>query len=379
MPGSWLRVLPLATLVLSACRDPQPRTQVAQVWAGGGNTCATTVDGDFWCWGGNSSLQVGDGTMQDRNRPVMPAETLRDVTFVAIGFGDTCAVAGQRLLCWGAASGGDGSILVGQPSSVPTPQAVMPDPVSQVATSSWARCVQRTEGGIWCWGMGGDGDLGNGADTDSGMPVPVTSMSSGGLSTLLGYALKDGGTAWGWGPVSGANMNQTQVAHVSEPVPIVGTDLAPLVDVVQISTAYRWSCALTGAGRVLCWGSVPGSSERAYVDVAVELNFPEIPVPIREIAVGANSMCLLDRDAAVWCWGSNQYGQLGGDASDPRFGLAAVRGLPKPASHISSGGVHACAVLEDSTLWCWGYNGAGQLGVGDTNDRPRPTQVVFPG
>lgn len=378
MPRSWLANLSLASLVLSACGEPLPRTEVAQVWAGGGNTCATTTDGYFWCWGGNWALQVGDGAIEDRNRPVMPAGMLRDVKFVSIGAGDTCAIGDQHLLCWGGDS--DGSMLVGQPASVPAPQAAMPDPVTQVATSSSARCVQKTEGAIWCWGMGRNGNLGNGADADSAVPVLVTSMSSGVAAIVpLMYARKDDGSVWGWGPVSGANMNEAQVGHLSEPVPIVGVDLTPLVDVVQISTADRWGCALADTGKVLCWGSIPGAFERIYVDVAVEVNFPEIPMPIREIAVGADSVCLLDGDAAVWCWGSNQYGQLGGDASDPRFGLAAVRALPKPATHIVSGGVHACAILEDKTLWCWGYNGAGQLGVGDTNDRPRPTQVAFPG
>jgi alpha-tubulin suppressor-like RCC1 family protein len=212
-------------------------------------------------------------------------------------------------------------------------------------------------------------------------------MSSGVATILpLMYALKDDGSVWGWGPVTGANMNATQVGHVSEPVPIVGIDLAPIGDVVQIdqsSNSGRWGCALTGGGTVLCWGWLPDSFERQYADVAVELSFPEIASPITELAVGAESMCLLDGDGAVWCWGSNQSGQLGGDTidtSDPRFGLASVAGLPKRATHIASGGgIHACAILEDSTLWCWGGNGFGQLGVGDTADRPRPIQVLFPG
>ena len=380
MPRSWLALLPLTALALPGCGEPRPRVEVTQVWAGGANTCATTPDGLLWCWGAGP---IGDGTTQDRNRPVRPGGMLRDVTFMSIGVDDTCAIAAQRILCWGAASGGDGSILVGQSSSSPAPQTVMTDPVTEVATSSWARCVQKLEGGIWCWGMGSDGALGNGSDADSGTPVPVSSLSTGVTSLRLGYVRKEDGSVWGWGPVSGANANPTAVGHVSEPVPIVDIDLAPLGDVVQISGDYRWGCGLTGAGRVLCWGSIPGSFERVFVDVAIEVSFPEISSPILELAVGFESMCLLDGNGAVWCWGSNRFGQLGGDTidtNDPLFGLALVRGLPKRATHIASGGgIHVCATLEDSTLWCWGHNGSGQLGVGDTDDRSRPVQVVFPG
>jgi alpha-tubulin suppressor-like RCC1 family protein len=176
-------------------------------------------------------------------------------------------------------------------------------------------------------------------------------------------------------------MNETQVGHVSEPVAIVGVDLAPLADVVQISVGYQWACALTRSSRVLCWGWLPDSFERQYADVALDVRFPEIASRIIQLAVGAESMCLLDSDGAVWCWGSNRHGQLGGDTidtNDPLFGLASVSGLPRRVKRIATGGTNVCAILEDQTLWCWGGNAFGQLGVGDMDDRQRPVQVLFP-
>ena len=110
VPRPRLEYVPLIVALATGCDEPE-QPQVTQVWAGSVGTCATTTDGSFWCWGYNGAMQVGDGTTQDRNTPVKPVGDLRDVTFVSIGFDDTCAVREQHLFCWGAGSGGDGSIL----------------------------------------------------------------------------------------------------------------------------------------------------------------------------------------------------------------------------------------------------------------------------
>ena len=377
MPSSRLRFLPVVLTAISACSDPQ--TEVTQVWSGAraAGTCATTIDGYLWCWGYNGSQQVGDGTTEDRRAPVKVAGNLR-ATFVSVGFDADCAIADERLLCWGAAgTGGDGSILSQGPAAVPTIQAAIPDPIKGVAAGAALRCVEKLDGSAWCWGDGQLGLLGNGAQIDSASPVPVTSMSSGVVSMLLGtFALKDDGSVWGWGPVDGANLAG---AYSTVPVSIVGADLSPLANVIQISGSGIWACALTSDGRVLCWGGIPGSFERTNVDVAVEIDPSAIPPAVTEIAVGDSSLCVLDSEGVVQCEGRNDDGQLGDGTRDHRFTMAPVQGLSKPATHITSGAFHTCAMLEDRTLWCWGANRNGQLGVGDLVDRLRPAQVRFGG
>lgn len=377
MPRPRLEYVPLIVALATGCDEPE-QPQVTQVWAGSVGTCATTTDGSFWCWGYNGAMQVGDGTTQDRNTPVKPVGDLRDVTFVSIGFDDTCAVREQHLLCWGAGSGGDGSILGGESAPVPAPQAVMPDAISQVATSSTVRCVQKLDGSIWCWGIGALGFLGNGADDDSAVPVPVSSMSSGVVEFVLGtYALKDDGRIWGWGPVSGANLLSLGTDHVSEPVPIVGTDLAPLTGAVRLSGS-RWTCALATTGQVFCWGLLPTAGfEPDYSDVAIESNVGDISAAITEISVGYDFICVLDSEGVVQCEGRNAFGQLGDGTRDHRFTMAPVQTLPKRATHITSGQFHTCALLEDGSLWCWGENASGQIGAGAQADQTRPVQVRF--
>ena len=364
MPRARLGFVPVGLALIAAC-DQQLETKVTQVWAGPLGTCATTIDGFLWCWGSN----VGDGTTNYHSSPMKPTGNLRNVTSVSIGSDATCAILDQRLLCWGAAgTGGDGSTLSGEPAPVPTNQAVLADPVRGVAAGAKLRCVVKIDGSAWCWGQGSLGLLGNDSEVDSGTPVAVTSMSSGVASILLGtYALKDDGSVWGWGPVYGANLNG---GHTTVPIPILRTDLSPLTDVVQIDGGGLWACALTSDGRVLCWGQLPGSFERMNVDVAVEIDPTDIPAATVEIAVGHDSLCALDADGVVHCEGRNDHGQLGDNTRDLRFTMAPVQGLPKRATHITSGEFHTCAILEDQTLWCWGA---------DIVDRLLPTEVRFGG
>ena len=381
MSRTGLTELSLVILLVGSCTD-EKLTEITSVWAGLGATCATTIDGALWCWGANESMQLGDGTTIARVFPVKPSGGLRNVTFVSSGVVNTCAVQDARLLCWGLESGGDGGILSRQAVAEPTLQAVMPDPVAGAAAALGSKCALKTDGSAWCWGFDDFGSLGDGANADSGVPVPVSSMSSG-VGFLLGTgsgmdALRDDGTVWGWGLVQGANLTAIPQVGSSVPVPIVRPDLAPVTGVRQLSGQGMWTCALGTDGEVSCWGGIPTDGvESMETDVAVAVDLSGVPMPIVEIAVGGSSICCLDSEGVVRCEGRNDHGQLGDDTRTHRFTMAPVQTLPKRATHIVSGTFHACAMLEDRTLWCWGRNRAGSLGVGDENDRLHPTQVRF--
>jgi alpha-tubulin suppressor-like RCC1 family protein len=225
---------------------------------------------------------------------------------------------------------------------------------------------------------------------DSQIPVAVASMSSGVSYILAGggngtFALKDDGSVWGWGAIAGANllerwyMDPSALPYVTEPVPIVDGSLAPIAAVRQIRGTTYFTCGLDVQDRLLCWGNLPKSAgmERPQVDVATVVDLGGPPVPTTEISAGQDMMCRLRTDGGVDCMGVNDLGQLGDGTSTDRFAMAPVTGLRSPAMHIVSGSQHTCAILSDSTLWCWGSNRLGQLGVGDTTDRRVATQVVL--
>ncbi len=84
--------------------------------------------------------------------------------------------------------------------------------------------------------------------------------------------------------------------------------------------------------------------------------------------------CGIRLDHTLWCWGNNKNGQLGlGD--NTRRDVPTQVGTDADWAGLDAGYNNTCATRTDQTLWCWGWNHYGQLGVGDTTDRTTPTQV----
>jgi len=98
--------------------------------------------------------------------------------------------------------------------------------------------------------------------------------------------------------------------------------------------------------------------------------------PVIQLALGSGSTCALDRAGAVKCWGGNSSGELGLGDTLKRGDSPGELGCRLPpvdlgshrATSIAGGFSHYCAVLDDGTVRCWGYNAYGQLGYGNTNN-----------
>ena len=96
----------------------------------------------------------------------------------------------------------------------------------------------------------------------------------------------------------------------------------------------------------------------------------------RQVSLAHASTCATQTDGTLWCWGYNVYGQLGqGDFTDRHTPtrVGTDTDWAQVSTDFSHG--HACATRSDNTLWCWGLNEYGQLGLGDTVQRSVPTQV----
>ncbi len=140
--------------------------------------------------------------------------------------------------------------------------------------------------------------------------------------------------------------------------------------VVSISSQDFSACALTSLGNVTCWG----------LDMTYAVH--NTPYPIlglgvsRQIALGDGYGCALGSDEKVRCWGNNNYGQLG---RDPSVLLRATTPLEVPGmtgvKSIAAGINHTCALKMDGSLYCWGNNQDGKIGNGNTNTQVTPFQV----
>jgi alpha-tubulin suppressor-like RCC1 family protein len=93
-----------------------------------------------------------------------------------------------------------------------------------------------------------------------------------------------------------------------------------------------------------------------------------------DVAAGGNHSCAVRSDGTVWCWGYNGYGQIGDGTTTDRYSPVAVTGI-STAAQMAASEIHTCVRLVDNTLRCWGYNGNGQLGDGSTTNRTTPVTV----
>ena len=120
--------------------------------------------------------------------------------------------------------------------------------------------------------------------------------------------------------------------------------------------------------------SPPGAraEEPSAGPTRADLGLPKIVA----ISAGYNHHCLLGGDGSVWCWGDNQYGQLGIGTIESAVMPVRVEGLPDRIRQVVAFDESTCAVTESGGAWCWGHNGAGELGDGTRENRFAPTAVL---
>ena len=88
-----------------------------------------------------------------------------------------------------------------------------------------------------------------------------------------------------------------------------------------------------------------------------------------QIGGGYHHSCAVLQSGAVYCWGDNGSGQLGNQSTTGSTGAVKVNGLSSGARYVAAGGDHSCAILSDSSVWCWGGNASGQVGTGALSER----------
>ena len=313
-----------------------PFNGVSQISAAFG-ACAVVLLGglstDARCWGDNSSGELGDSTTTDRTTPVK-VHGLAGVAAVTTGGRHACALTHQGdVFCWGA--NGDGQLGDGTTTDrlTPVPVTGLPGKATQVEAGGRHTCALLTDGSVWCWGKGGNGELGNGSSSDSSTPVKVT-----GLPAVVQIAI--GGTL----------------------------------------IAANSSCALTAAVAVFCWGWNAagqlgnGTTSDSNVPVAVT----GLSSGVLAIANNGGTACAMTISGQVDCWGDNSVDELG-DGSSGGMSLTpvTVSGFTALGTSLDSeNGAAACGISIGGTAMCWGWNPDGQLGNGSTTDSPVPTPVL---
>ena len=150
-----------------------------------------------------------------------------------------------------------------------------------------------------------------------------------------------------------------------------------LTDVVAIAAGQSFSCAITGSREVRCWGA--GYRGQLGNGDTADSTTPVMVAGLSDVESISSwnaFSCAVLRDRRAACWGDNAHGSLG-DGSTVAFSSTpvGVRGLDNVRA-ISTGYHHACALLMNGRVKCWGENDNGQLGNGGSVDSPTPVDVV---
>lgn len=313
---------------------------VKDLAAGTYYTCALLQGGTGQCWGRNDRSQLGHMSSDDTHDPV-DVIGLNQAIDIAAGQDHTCAArAGLPGQCWGDNFNGQLGFLpkptVGfraDESPIPDDLQRFPHTLEQIAVGKWHSCGLTSEHAVFCWGDNSHGEAG------IGVTEPDRTLE---------------------------NLAKWQFAR-----PTVG--LAG--NVQRIAAGISATCALLADGTVRCWGqNLRGILGNGSLD---NRNTPTPVVglaAVQEIAMSSATACVLLREGRIKCWGDNRAGQLGDGSTTDRLTPVDVQGLPQAAVGITVGSDHACAILADRTLWCWGSNSVGQLGTGRSprfNHEPR--------
>ncbi|MBI3978179.1 MAG: tandem-95 repeat protein, partial [Chloroflexi bacterium] len=330
------------------------------------STCALLDTGEIKCWGQNTYGQLGLGDVITR--------------------GDSLDDMGSALPAVDLGAGRTGT---------------------GVALGNQHACAVLDTGQIKCWGDNFGGGLGQG-DTvrrgdgpgEMGDTLPAVDLGIGrtALATTAGAAstcaLLDTGQVKCWGANGFGGLGQGDTVRRGDGAGEMG-DALPAVDLgigrtaVAIDTLNYQVCALLDTGQVKCWGyNITGglgqgdSSNRG--DGPGEMGDALPPVDLGTgrtavgITVGSGHACALLENGPVKCWGSNYDGRLGlGDMSHRGNGpgemgdaLPAVNlGTGRTAVAVAAGYDHTCAILDGGQVKCWGRNTYGQLGLGDVITR----------
>ena len=145
----------------------------------------------------------------------------------------------------------------------------------------------------------------------------------------------------------------------------------------RIAAGGSHNCAIGIAGEVWCWGW-NGDRQLGIGTLADEpspVMVQGLPEPVTQIASGARHTCAITQSQSVWCWGYNGNGELGAGDNIQHFAPVQVVGLAAAAVEIAAGEWHNCAVLGNGEVWCWGSNLFGVLGDGTSNIALSPVMV----
>jgi hypothetical protein len=326
-------------------------------------------DGTLRCWGLNSHGQIGTDAAPVVYEPSVVAGVTAAVS-VSCGGNHTCArLQDGTVRCWGANADGELGNNTNVNSSIPVAVAGIS---TATAVSAGARhtCAVLTDGTTRCWGRNYFGQLGNGTTVDSPVPVSVTTAASA-KEIVCGYGhtcalLQNGGVqCWGLGDGGQLGSSGSTTANPNPLTPFLFSS----PKAVAIGAERKASTALFEDGTAAYWGANGSLSQRTPYTMWKQNDGTAL-------TSASDHTCVCLADGSLQCWGYNSFLQIAsGPPNDIYQFPTAVSGLG-PVQSASTGLYHSCALLQNGSVQCWGYNFYGQLGQSGIASSGAPLTVT---
>ena len=394
-----------------------------KVVSGADHACRLFSDGSVKCWGLNNDGQLGQGSITNFGDLPNQISTMNSINLgtgryavdLTAGAAHTCALLNDGgVKCWGLNN--YGQLGLGDTLNRGVNSGEMGNFLNEVALGSnrhavsiaagnYFNCALLDNGDVKCWGQNFVGQLGLGDVTNRG-DLPGQMGDNLG-ATFLGThrtavaiaagtyhacAILDNGTAKCWGLNDSGQLGQGNTGTMFY-IGVNPTDMETLNPIdfgsdrmpVAMAAGDRFSCALLDNGTVKCWGynayGQLGQDSNSNIGdlpnemgnnlLSMELGFQRTAI---SITAGLGHACALLDDGSLKCWGLNSSGQLGQESTSDigsSFGdmesLTAIDlGTGRIATAISAGFDFTCAILDNGDTKCFGGNAVGQLGQGDT-------------
>ena len=344
-----------------------------------GYQCVMAIqsNGTLWSWGSNNQGQLGQGNISSYSSPVQVG-ALSTWTKVACGYLQTLAIQSNGTL-WAWGYNGFGTLGQGNTTYYSSPVQVGALSVwTQVTSSYYSAAAIQSNGTLWSWGANSYGQLGLNTNINYSSPVQVGTTSNWSQVAMqqwnIGAILQSSGTLYASGNSSYGSLGNNSTTNQSSPVAILSPSYGPWNKIVAAyyttiaiqNNGTLWSCGYNFYGNLGLNTTTLGIS--TFVQVGSLSAWTQI-------AGGRTHMLAIQSNGTLWAWGGNSYGQLGVNTINGGYSSPVQVGVLSTWTKVACGYVFSLGIQSNGTLWTWGYNVYGQLGLSDTTTRSSPVQV----
>ena len=345
----------------------------------GSHTMAIKTDGTLWAWGTNTSGQLGDGTTVNKSSPVQIG-TLTNWRSVETGRTTTAAIKTDGTLwTWGSQTNGTTGLAT--PNDNITFSPIFGSSTFKEVSVGYVSYTMaiNSDGSLWGWGNNGSYYLGDGTITNRIEPTKNTAYTATDWKQLSSNShtmgIKTDGTLWGWGVGTTGRIGNDSTSGDISP-----QQIGPDTDWKDVAAGSINTVAIKTGGTLWTWGGNSSGQLGLLLATSTQRSSPVQVGTLTNWSTCAanggtiNSFCAaIKTDGTLWGWGFNGSGQLGIGVNGNRSSPVQV-GTLGTWKNVAVGDTHTMAIKTDGTLWGWGFNPVGQIGEGSIS-RSSPVQV----